>query len=86
MVDWGQHFVTACYTLGDGPLVLNCHETIYRIISAIQAPNVCALARSLCGGDSTVQLISLNRNLVNRNFRKWAGCEALAPIQDNVSL
>ena len=27
--------------------------------------------------------ISLNRNPVNRNFRKWFGCEALAPIQDN---
>ena len=53
VVDWGQHFVTACYTLeGDGPLVLSCYETINRIISAIQAnnsPNVCALARSLCG-------------------------------------
>ena len=33
-----------------------------------------------------VQLISLNRNPVNRNFRKWVGCEALAPIQDNGSL
>ena len=29
-----------------------------------------------------VQLISLNRNPVNWNFRKWVGCEALAPIQD----
>ena len=28
-----------------------------------------------------IQLISLNRN-----FRKWVGCEALAPIQDNGSL
>ena len=33
-----------------------------------------------------VQLISLNWNLVNRNFRKCVGCEALAPIQDNGSL
>ena len=31
-----------------------------------------------------VQLISLNRNPVNRNFRKCVGCEA--PIQDNGSL
>ena len=30
-----------------------------------------------------LQLISFNRNPVNRNFRKWVGCEALAPIQDN---
>ena len=34
----------------------------------------------------TIQLISLNRNPVNRNFRKWVGCEALVPIQDNGSL
>ena len=33
-----------------------------------------------------IQLISLNWNPVNRNFRKWVGCEALAPIQDNGSL
>ena len=33
-----------------------------------------------------IQLISLNRNPVNRSFRKWVGCEALAPIQDNGSL
>ena len=25
-----------------------------------------------------IQLISLNQNPVNRNFRKWVGCEALA--------
>ena len=36
--------------------------------------------------DIYIQLISLNWNLVNRNFRKWVGCEALAPIQDNGSL
>ena len=33
-----------------------------------------------------IQLISHNRNPVNRNFRKRVGCEALAPIQDNGSL
>ena len=33
-----------------------------------------------------LQLISLNQNSVNRNFRKWVGCEALALIQDNGSL
>ena len=33
-----------------------------------------------------IQLISLNWNLVNWNFRKWVGCEALAPIEDNGSL
>ena len=35
------------------------------------------------GAHNEIQLISLNRNPVNRNFRKWVGCEALAPIQDN---
>ena len=33
-----------------------------------------------------IQLLSLNGNLVNRNFREWVGCEALALIQDNGSL
>ena len=30
-----------------------------------------------------VQSTPFNRNPVNRNFRKWVGCEALASIQDN---
>ena len=33
-----------------------------------------------------IQSTPFNRNPVNRNFRKWVGCEALAPIQDNGSL
>ena len=33
-----------------------------------------------------LQSTPFNRNPVNRNFRKWVGCEALAPIQDNGSL
>ena len=30
-----------------------------------------------------VQSTPFKRNPVNRNFRKWVGCEALAPVQDN---
>ena len=33
-----------------------------------------------------VQCISLNQTSVNQTFRKWVGCEYLAPIQDNSSL
>ena len=41
------------------------------------------VAPFLCCRAGSIQLISLNWNPVNRDFRKWVGCEALAPIQDN---
>ncbi len=52
-VDWGEPFVKACYHLeGDGPLVLDCFEVIYKVIAGVNAnhaPNVEAIARSLTG-------------------------------------
>ena len=42
-----------------------------------------AMQRMYMHDSFQLQLISLNRNPVNRNFRKWIGCEALGPIQDN---
>ena len=53
IVDWGQHFVKATYTLeDDGPLGLNCYEIINTVISAIHAaycPNVNVVAKRLEG-------------------------------------
>ena len=51
VIDWGEHFVRATYTLeGDGPLCLRCFEvidTIYAAISSAHCPNVEAIAKKL---------------------------------------
>ena len=51
IVDWGEHFVKATYTLeGDGPLCLRCYEvidTIYAAIASAHIPNVEAVAKKL---------------------------------------
>ena len=53
-VDWGEPFVKACYFLeGDGPLALECYESITKVSATIQVghtPNVQAVARQLTGG------------------------------------
>ena len=65
---------------------------IYACIVHIIIKDMCSQSSPLgfrpfgCMRHLYVQLISLNQNQVNRNFRKWVGCEALAPIQDNGSL
>ena len=51
IVDWGEHFVKATYTLeGDGPLCLRCYEVIdaiYVAIASAHVPNVEAVAKKL---------------------------------------
>ena len=53
-VHWGEPFVKACYFLeGDGPLALECYESITKVSATIQVghtPNVQAVARQLTGG------------------------------------
>ena len=50
-VDWGEPFVKACYHLeGDGPLALDCFETIGQVIASVATeniPNVRAIAQKL---------------------------------------
>ena len=50
-VDWGEPFVKACYHLeGDGPLALDCYETVDTVIASVAAehlPNVRAVAQCL---------------------------------------
>ena len=50
-VDWGEPFVKACYHLeGDGPLALECYETIDHISASVATeniPNVRAVSQQL---------------------------------------
>lgn len=52
-VDYGEPFVKACYFLeGDGPLALDCYETVERVKSAVHVahvPNVRAIAQKVSG-------------------------------------
>ena len=59
VVDWGEPFVRACYYLeGDGPLALDCYETIEKVSASLNTantPNVRALARQLTGAPPSDQ-------------------------------
>lgn len=52
VIDWGEHFVKACYSLeGDGVLVLSCYEKINVILSAIEVnhtPTLSAVISQVC--------------------------------------
>jgi hypothetical protein len=65
VVDWGEHFVKATYTLeGDGPLGLNCFEVVSTILAAIHAahcPNVQAAAKKREGKLRGIRLPQLHR-------------------------
>ena len=51
IIDWGENFVKATYTLeGDGPLCFKCYEVIDSLLNAIHSahcPNVTAVLRNL---------------------------------------
>ena len=61
--DVGVHFVKATYRLeGDGVLVLNCYEEIFKLRSAIQTgyyPNVQAITRQAYPGNAALQQQSI---------------------------
>ena len=73
LVDWGQPFVSATYYLeGEGPLALDCYETIEKVAASIHTahtPNVNAIARQLTGSTQSSdqvysQLLTYSRNCV----------------------
>ena len=65
VVDWGEHFVKATYTLeGDGPLGLRVYEVINTIVASIHTahcPNVQAIAKKLEGKVRSVSLAQMLR-------------------------
>ena len=54
--------------------------------STVRSKNLVTINFVACMHGLKVQWISLNWTPVNQTFRKWVGCEALAPIQDSGSL
>ena len=70
VVDWGEHFVKATYTLeGDGPLGLRVYEVINTIVASIHTthcPNVQAIAKKSDGKLRNVSLAQMLKVVFNQ--------------------
>ena len=72
IIDIGEPFVKACYYLeGDGPLVLDCYETVDKLLGTIRVDhmlNVIAIVQSLIGkplsDPQSVRLINYAKSYV----------------------
>ena len=70
IIDWGENFVKATYTLeGDGPLCFKCYEVIDSLLNAIHSahcPNVTAVLRNLVPTTriSALQMTQYARNCI----------------------
>ena len=84
VIDWGQLFVKATYSLkGDGPLAVECYEIIETVGSAIRVshtPNVQAISQKLSSGSDSMlhSIFHVSQNPPSRVVRGSASISSVS--------